>query len=450
MITRVCWFLALCFAAFVITPPPPALALPEVTVVIEDPDDVLTQQQEQALTSWTQQAPLDPTVDTVTFLLWAQAEEPFNDFVKNTAIATYPQLISDGGKKWSDGDVIFALATESHLLGTYAGEDVNAAIGFQANLERIHALMRPALKEGNWQAGLETGVDAVATSHPPAPEEPTDPKTVALGAGIVGVPVLGIGALLWRRNNRIHTRTARALYQQVGTAYGDLAGQLDQINIRANNLSSPLVDQQLRDEWVRIRDGFVASHEKLSTLDHLQGGSDKDFRKALGTLRTIDTSFNELEAARDNIDTMFRLEQGDTTTRQQVLGELHQDLLAATMKVKNTTHAEAIAALDRRCMALYDNPDQPTMLEEYSLIISDYATIMEAVAEEELDGATQHVATPTIASREWHPGYGYNNYVPFVLANTWYQGHIASSSSSSTVSTTYSGGFSGAGGSSRF
>ncbi|MBC3185089.1 hypothetical protein H7347_00580 [Corynebacterium sp. zg-331] len=83
-------------------------------------------------------------------------------------------------------------------------------------------------------------------------------------------------------------------------SYGEIAQRLEEIDIRANSLSSPLADAHLRDQWASVRDRFLALNEEtsgahgLSSLDtdddKVMAGQHGVIAKAATTIRHIETA----------------------------------------------------------------------------------------------------------------------------------------------------------------
>lgn len=424
-----------------------AYAQVATSVEIIDPDDILSEAEEQDLTTYTEQTPLPEPITTVTFIVLRQGDEPFNDFVVNYLKSNRPDLLNPTQDKFADGSVTFALATESRLVGTYVGDDVDNVIQLRSNPDRFVDEMKPALGDGNWVAGLKTGVDTVAAG----PEEPSSniiPIILFSGLGIGTLGGLFAAIAATRKKTRA---TAREQYDFISQNYGRLAQELTRIDVQANNLNNPLVDAELRSQWEDIRDGFLAVHEDMMSLPEFSGPEDKTLYKHAKKIATIHEKVEQVVAAEKNLETLHKLETGDIATRRNQLEDIRSDILSGSLKTEKPAHREAITALQNRCDALFNQLESPQFISDYARLIKDYQTILTHVREEQFTHVPETTHAPTLGSSDWRPGYGYNGYVPYMIMHTMDQeAQAATSSSSSSNSTSFSGGFSGAGVSGRF
>lgn len=424
-----------------------ACAQVATNVEIIDPDDILSESEEQDLSAYTEQAPLPEPITTVTFIVLRHANEPFNDFIVNYLKTNRPNLLNATQDKFADGSVTFALATESRLVGTNVSDDVNDVIHLLDNPDRFADEMKPALRDGNWIAGLKTGVDVVAAG----PEEPGStiiPIAIisTLGIGTLGGLSAAIAAT--RKKNRA---TTDEQYDFISQNYGRLAQELTRIDVQANNLNNPLVDAELRSQWEDIRDDFLAIHEDMMNLPEFDGLKDKTLYKHAKKIAAIHEKVEQVVAAEKNLETLHKLETGDIATRRNQLEDIRSDILSGSLNIEKPAHREAMTALQNRCDALFHQLESPQFISDYARLIKDYQTILTHVREEQFTHVPETTHAPALGSSDWRPGYGYNGYVPYMVMHTMNQEAQASvSSSSSSNSTTFSGGFSGAGVSGRF
>lgn len=96
--------------------------------------------------------------------------------------------------------------------------------------------------------------------------KPTVGKIVA--ASILSTGVLGGGAAAttggYRRSRAKKIAQAREDFDYISAEFGTLAQRLDAIDIRAHSLTSAFADQQLRNQWHKVRDRFLHMHDDVS------------------------------------------------------------------------------------------------------------------------------------------------------------------------------------------
>ena len=166
----------------------------------------------------------------------------------------------------------------------------------------------------------------------------------------------------------------------------------------------------------------------------------------------------ELSYAEDNIDKLYRLEHGDDVVRRTELQALRDDVVEAQVSLddsKSGLYVE-LQNLRDRADSMMSRTQDSDFLDQYVILLGDYRTALEELRKQEFDdlddSETTDLVAPGITSRDYRPGYGYNNFVPFWAMSTWHSNNVAAQSASSGggANTSFSSGFSGAGGSSSF
>lgn len=430
----------------------PAAALSVDEVHIVDPTDILSDEEEQALKASTANAGLDPTITSTTFLVWRSTAEELNDAVVNYSKEHQPELLSQDQLTFADGELILAVATENRNgnMGVYAGEDVDNAIGLRANLDEYLDAMKPAFRDEEWAQGFTDGITAIAGGVAVEDEDSDSssalvPLVLAGSSGLLGA----CGAAAYRSRRRVLATKLREQFDEISKQYGEYAQRLEQIDVRAHNLRSPLIDSHLRNEWDTIRSGFLNTHERMSTLDEVTLDSPDDVLvKHRSVIEETHARLSELRNAEANIDTLFAMEHGDTAVRAAELNHLLDDIAEAHAVAKDPQQQRVFHELGARGRNLLPQLDSPTMVDEYARLIADYQIAVKALADKQFKKADVQEA-PGLGSEKFHPGYGYNNFIPLYLIATSHN-NAATIASSSSTSTSFSGGFSGAGGSGSF
>lgn len=427
----------------------PMASASTATVSVLDPDDVLTPQDESRLADAVERSGLDPSITAVDFLITRTASRPYNDWVVDKAKSDYPQLLASDQDHFAPGHLIFGLATESRDMGVYVGEDVADAIYFDKNYDRILDSMKPKFADGEWVTGFEIGLETVA--HPKQPKE-SGPTPAWVWAILGGSAVLGAGGIWAGVNSQRKKKAAeiRKDYDYISQNYGRVASSLEQINSRAHNLNSPIANAQLRDQWDSIYNGFLGIHGEMMKLPDLNGASDKELLKYKHEVQEIRAQSKKVVNAEKNIEKLEEMERGDSSRRIKEVSRINEDLRRARASAKKADHQQMLAELITRAEQLEANPTSPAFMDSYARLIRDSQVTIKAVADTDYKKAgLGKNQPPTLGDSNWHPGYGYNNYVPFYLVYSWHNSAVSAESSSSS-STSFSGGFSGTGASSSF
>lgn len=415
-------------------------------VTVYDPDNVLSDQEEARLVEGTRALEFATDVPHVDYIVSATATEPYDDWIKDFGLQSHRELINAEGNKFADGHVMFTVDTNLRRMGTYVGEDLKEPLGYLKHANEYSDSMQEDFRNGDWVGGLLTGASTVADYDQSDDEFGADDWAIVGGIGALAVAATGGVATKVRRSKR---KKARDNYEVVARNYGRLAGELDSIDVRAHSLSSPIADAALRREWEEIRDGFLAHHDAMMALP--EKADDKAIYARRKEFAEAAASVTSLKNAEANIETIFQMENGNTDTRLKELLTLHEDLLKAQVEAQDPTIAARISTLADRCQALMKNLSSPTLMDEYSMIVSEFSTLGRALAKKQLTKANLDThRAPGLASSGWHPGYGYNNYVPYVMISTWHNDAVSAASSSSSSSASFSGGFSGSGSSGSF
>ncbi|MGP5483867.1 DUF5129 domain-containing protein [Brachybacterium alimentarium] len=119
--------------------------------------------------------------------------EQSQDTALNDAAVAYsrdaaPELLAADDDHWADGTVILALDPENRFLGTYAGEDVKLD---DSGFESVQDAMRDKADDGEWEESLEDGAEKYADLL----DRPWWQHPGVLIAGLVVVGGLAVGAL---------------------------------------------------------------------------------------------------------------------------------------------------------------------------------------------------------------------------------------------------------------
>lgn len=430
-----------------------------VEVGITDRAGVLSPGDQDLLRTETGRIAFPPQVARVEYLVFDDDGDNLNDTTERFAQAERPDLVAEDREKWAPGTLIVANDTEARDVGIYCGDDVCAALDLfeGGHLDGSLEAMKDPMRRENHAVGLLAGAQAAADPTVQAPEPEPAPAWLPwafAGAGVVVAGAVGAGVAASRKKK---ATTARERYDRVSREYGRVAGELSGLDIRANSLTSPLADDELRSQWEDVRGRFLALDEVMGRIGDLRPDStDAEFRAKAGDIDTAHTTVDQMITAEQNIDQLFRMEQGDADVRRRQLGELHEDMLAAALGTKDERLAAEARALDARADELARDTQAPDFMGRYARLVVDYRLVVEAIRAREMadveaadDAGDRHA--PRLYDRDWRAGYGYNGFVPYYVVSSWHAHDVQAAQSASSTNTGYSNAsFSGGGGSSGY
>lgn len=435
------------------------------SAVIDDPQDVLSPEDEQRLQRDTASINAPEVVKKFHYMVFETNHENILDDVEEVLRSQYPEMIDQSKGEnghMADGVLIVGVGLDPRQAFIYGGEDVTEELMLNDDSYREELLdaMKPGVRDGNIPSGLfrtanlAMDADGLTDRRVSNAEEDRGAATVGFGMGGFGASA-GIGALVVavRNERRKAIAKAREDYELVTNEYTRLAGRLDEVDVRANSLSSAFADETLRRQWAEVRDRFLGMNELVhgtQGLSAINMGDDKDVYKHRKQLADAAESVDHVANAEDNIDRLFGVEHGDPATRRADLSTIREDVLRARSDVKDKGLRNELDLLMQRIEALDANPSSPTYLDDFIRVLGDYRVILDQVKKKQFSDVKERekLEAPAV----YDSGFWYGGYVPYVHMHSWHESNVqaeqaASSSGGGSVS---SSGFSAGGGSSSF
>ncbi len=438
-------------------------AASKVNIKVENPQGTLKSNDEKFLVQETSKIKFPSAVKSVTYLVIDGESDNLNDDVVEWVGKNRPDLVPDGtgkGATWKLGELIVAVSTEKRHNGIYCGNDVCSALKLgsgDSHLERSLDEMKPSFKDERWAAGLLEGAKAAA--DPSLEKEDNGPsgKAVAGTVGAVGAVAGAIGAGAYVSQRRKKTAEARKNFSYISSTYGETAQKLDQIDIRANSLTSPLAHAELRSQWESIRRDFLDAHSTVDQLGLTPDSTDKEFHAKRKEIEEAHSSVSKLENADKNINTLFDMERGDGIIRKREIASLREDISEA-LNAKEIKKNQLVGVqtelheADQELRALETDLEAPDFMDRFAMALRKHSHAMEQISSHMKKLKLENHSVPDIGDSSWRPGYGYNGWYPYFMLSSWHSADVsaASSGSSGGVNTSFSSGFSGGGGSSSF
>lgn len=370
---------------------------------IHNPDGVLTADDERILERDAARLEVPGVVKQLHYIVFADNDGNVNDTVENYLRDHHPELIGDDN--FADGTLFVGVGLNPRQAFIFAGDDVAELLELRDSSYLSESLdaIKPGVKDGNIPGGLFHGA-SVATDLAALEQARFDSaesdRTSAIVMGGLGAAALGGGVAAttggYRRSRAKEIAQAREDFDYISAEFGTLAQRLDAIDIRAHSLTSAFADQQLRDQWRKVRDRFL---------------------------------------------------------------HMHDDVVEAKMKVRNVDSGlyQELAAIQQRIEVLAQEPSSEDFLDNFIVVLRDYQAALTELRRQKFSDIDESKAdapqAPGLTSPDYRPGYGWNNFVPYWALSSWHASTVeaqSSSSNSGSTNTSFSSGFSGAGGSSGF
>lgn len=433
---------------------------------VHNPHGVLSQEDEARLIDDAERIEAPAVVTQLHYIVFEDNDENVNDTVEEFLRDNHPELIAEDDDSFADGVLISGVGLDPRQSFIFAGDDVADALHLWSGQQLDNAVtaIQPGVRDDNIPAGLFAGANAATDVDTLEENLYSDARGGYIGGGVglsLGLGGAGLAATAVTggtlRGRKKKALKARENFDTVSTEYGQLAQRLDQIDVRANSLNSPLINDVLRGQWAEVRGRFLDLHDHVDTLGELRG-SDKDaaFLNKADELESAAETTRQVSYAEDNIDVLFQIEHGDEVVRKREAWALHNDVVAAQLEIDSTGSpiykhlAEVKLATER----LVEKADSDDFAVEYYQVLTDYQAALTALRNSEFADVEEssELTAPRIYDRDYRPGYGVNNFVPFWVMSSWHADNVAAeqAAQASATNTGFSSGFAGAGGSSSF
>lgn len=436
------------------------------SATIDDPQDVLSPEDEQRLQRDTANINAADVVTDFHYMVFETNHENILDDVEELLRSQYPELIDqskgENGRP-ADGVLIVGVGLDPRQAFIYGGDDVTAELMLDDDSYRESLLdaMKPGVNDGNIPSGLfrtaNLAMDADGLTDRKLSNAEGERDVAMIGAGMGGfglATAVGGGAVAVRSNRRKAIAKAREDYELVTHEYTRLAGRLDEVDVRANSLSSAFADETLHRQWAEVRDRFLGMNELVhgaQGLASINMDDDKDVYKHRKQLADAAESVDHVSNAEDNIDRLFGVEHGDPATRRADLSTIREDVLRARSDVKDAGLRQELDLLMQRIEALDADPSSPTYVDDFVRVLGDYRVILDQVKKKQFSDVKERekLTAPAV----YESGFWYGGYVPYVHMHAWHESNVKADQAASSgggSSSVSSSGFSAGGGSSRF
>lgn len=430
-------------------------------VVIDDPHDLLSPEDEARMMRDAERLDAPSTVQTLHWMVFNQTHENVNDTVEEFMRDNYPDQIRED--TFADGVLIIGAGTEQRQVFAFGGEDVADQLYLREGerLERVNDAMKPGMRDNNIPAAMFAGASTAMDAADIESYVIGDARGDRIGSGVAaGVLAGGVGlagsAFTVGSINRRRRAVAqgREDFELVTREYAQLGQRLNEVDIRANSLSSAFADKEMRAQWAEVRDRFLGLHETVSGaggIASINMDDDKQVWEHRKQLADAAESVRHTSNAEDNINRLFAVENGDAAARRSDLTDIREDIIQARLGVSDKVIKAELANLESRVDELDRNPTDPQFLDKFVRVLGDYRVLLDAVKRKEFSDVTEHtkLERPAIYDTSFH----YSGYVPYVAMSSWHDSNVEAeraAQSSSSTNSSFSSGFSGSGGSSSY
>lgn len=434
-----------------------------VTTDVFDPNGVLSPADTERLQRDAARIHAPAAVQHLHYIVFAENDDNVNDTVENYLRDHHPDLINEDS--FADGHLFVGVGLDPRQAFIFAGNDVADLLDLHDSdhLENSLDAIKPGVEDNNIPAGLFAGAthatDTGAVSAAQYNSAKNDRIGIITGSG-TGAGGLAVGAVAIggsaRRKRARTIQQAREDMADINEKYAGLAGRLDSIDIRAHSLTSDFADARMRQEWDNARDHFLSIHERVQRLGGLTAEStDRQYLEQASAISDAAATTREISHAEANIDKLYNMEHGDHTTRRLELQAIRDDIVDAQSSQKDTRSGLYAALQEVRDRAESLDPAAEDFMDGFAVLLRDYRAVLEQLRAQDFSDVDESEGTaltaPGITSPDYRVGYGFANFVPFWAMSTWHSDNVAAQSSSSGgTNTSFSSGFSGAGGSSSF
>lgn len=426
-------------------------------VEISDPADLLTPEAEARMVRDAERLQHPDTVKKIHYLVLNEGRDNVNDSVENFLRDNYPDEIGD--ERFANGMLIIGADMNSRHQFVFAGVDVldQLKLWDGQRLDGAIDAMVPGLRDNNIPAGLFAGANYATDTEAVADWVVSGAETdrvmgTVVGTLLPGSVALGGGAIAAarREKRRKAIAQARADYALLANDYTGLSQRLDELDIRANSVSSAFANAELRSEWEDVRDNFLSLHDTTQRYSVATDRQAWENHKALAQAAATMTGAGHAE---DNINRLFDVERGDAAARRHLITDIREDIIQARRGVKSKELKRDLAELEQRVEWLDQHPDSPQFVDEFVRVLGDYRLLLDEVKRRQFSDVKEReqLRQPSLTE----PGYIYNGYVPYIVLNDWHASNVraeqqAQSSGSGATNTSFSSGFAGGGGSGSF
>ncbi len=350
------------FAMVAMTGFTPSSAQQPVVVNIWDNASVLSESDHQQIQQQASELALKPEITHIDYITFAHNDESFNDTVLNHLKEQHPELLSPDQTQYADGHLIVAVGFSPRKVGVYCGDNVCATTGLRSTyrIQEVSDSMVNDLRAGNYVtafiSGTETAGDAAWKQSTNSGNSST---ASSYNAWTSWFPVFFFGMFLFVatfiivifviiiKSQQPKTPTPEDLIELLPQSLPSL-GPTDQ---QLQTVNSQLATPELRTEWEELKQKFsqLTQSQELVALQMLGAqASKKDLKKHAAFIQEALATKERVQIAQENIDILYRMERGDSATRQRQLDNLAMDINKISGLGTGLFYGKEITAIDEK------------------------------------------------------------------------------------------------------
>ncbi|MGO3363205.1 MAG: hypothetical protein ACTIL2_12280 [Corynebacterium sp.] len=236
---------------------------------------------------------------------------------------------------------------------------------------------------------------------------------VVIGLGL-GVGVLLFLAMVVYRSvakpdeRKERESTARDRFVLISSQYSSVALRLDQIDVRANSLTSPIADDELRRQWEQCKEAFLRADEIIDRTGLTLESRPRAFGRHADDVAAAYRAVERMSTAEDSIDVLFSMEQGDGTVRHDVLTDLIGDINEAQSGAAGDPRLlEQLDTVEAQFRSLRDERGDEGFMDRFAAVLSRYGRVT-------AEGSSR--PPPRIYETDYRIGAGYGGFTPYRTA----------------------------------
>ena len=274
----------------------------------------------------------------------------------------HPELLSPDQTQYADGHLIVAVGFSPRKVGVYCGDNVCATTGLRSTyrIQEVSDSMVNDLRAGNYVtafiSGTETAGDAAWKQSTNSGNSST---ASSYNAWTSWFPVFFFGMFLFVatfiivifviiiKSQQPKTPTPEDLIELLPQSLPSL-GPTDQ---QLQTVNSQLATPELRTEWEELKQKFsqLTQSQELVALQMLGAqASKKDLKKHAAFIQEALATKERVQIAQENIDILYRMERGDSATRQRQLDNLAMDINKISGLGTGLFYGKEITAIDEK------------------------------------------------------------------------------------------------------
>ena len=402
-------------ALFAAAGAPAALAEDKPAVDFLDHAQILSNSDEDAITTQARSIRLPDSVHKVIYATYPSSGEEFSHTLFRDLEREHPQFMTESGLQ--KNVLVIAVGFEPNSMAVHCGTEVchDIKIYDEGRVDGILDQMRPALVDNNYTVGMILATRAAADTSVRRHYGEQMPTWTLFIAGTLVIVVLGtVGLIVYLLVRRARLRKR---FDYIEGARDRAEELIARTEARINALHSPLAGDYLKVQWQSLLGQYTDALPTIRALEGIQNFSlhAASVKKAYKALKQINT-------AAAQVDSLERFCSGDTAVRA---GEVQWLLGDAQAALSRQPDNDSLRQITQRINDLAQDLSREDFDSAFARLLEDYHPMVGALPEK-LYPQRDRDTPPLLGTPEWRPGMG-THYMPFRFAGFWVANNNVSS-----------------------